>query len=74
MINVDHEMSIGKLTVRSVFQRDSLYITRRVFLGAGTQFMQQWSGINAILYYLPVVFASLGLDRNLSVILSCATL
>lgn len=69
--NVDHEMSMGKLTIKSVFQRDSLHTTRRVLLGAGTQFMQQWSGINAILYYLPVVFASLGLDRNLSVILSC---
>lgn len=33
--------------------------------------MQQWCGLNAILYYLPVVSASLGLDSNLSVILSC---
>lgn len=69
--NVDHEMSMGKLTIRGIFRRDSLHTTRRVLLGAGTQFMQQWSGINAILYYLPVVFASLGLDRNLSIILSC---
>lgn len=69
--NVDHAMSMRKLTIKSIFQRDSLHTTRRVLLGAGTQFMQQWSGINAILYYLPVVFASLGLDRNLSIILSC---
>lgn len=69
--SVEHEMSMGKLTIKSLLKRDSLHTTRRILLGAGTQFMQQWCGINAILYYLPVVFASLGLDRNLSVILSC---
>lgn len=69
--NVEHEMSMGKITISSLLKRDRLHTTRRILLGAGTQFMQQWCGINAILYYLPVVFASLGLDRNLSIILSC---
>lgn len=69
--NVDYERSVGKITVKSVFQRDTLHTTRRVLLGAGTQLMQQWTGINAILYYLPIVFASLGIDHNLSIILSC---
>ncbi|KAF9875672.1 hypothetical protein CkaCkLH20_06604 [Colletotrichum karsti] len=63
--NVAHEMSVGKVNFKSFFKRDSLHTTRRVLLGAGTQFMQQWSGVNAIVYYLPVVFASLGLSRNL---------
>lgn len=36
----------------------------------GTQFMQQWGGINAINYYLPVVFASLQVSRQMSLILS----
>ncbi|CAH0019642.1 unnamed protein product [Clonostachys rhizophaga] len=44
--------------------------TRQIILSAGTQLMQQWSGINALFYYLPVVFASLGVGRNLSLILS----
>ncbi|KAL2832606.1 hypothetical protein BDW59DRAFT_169427 [Aspergillus cavernicola] len=34
-------------------------------------FMEQWGGINAINYYLPVVFASLNVSRTLSLILSC---
>jgi MFS family permease len=32
--------------------------------------MQQWGGINVINYYLPVVFSSLGVSRNMSLILS----
>lgn len=68
--NVRHEMSMGKISVRSLFKKDDLHTLRRVILGAGTQLMQQWSGINALFYYLPVVFASLGVSRNLSLILS----
>lgn len=69
--NVLYEMSLGKISARSLLKKDTLHTTRRILLGAGTQLMQQWSGINCIVYYLPVVFASLGLSRNLSVILSC---
>ena len=69
--NVQHEMSMGKISLRNFFKRDRLHTARRVILGAGTQFMQQWSGINALFYYLPVVFASLGVSRNLSQLLSC---
>ncbi|KAI1212067.1 hexose carrier protein [Annulohypoxylon truncatum] len=68
--SVRHEMSLGKITVRSLFTNDSIQTTRRLILGAGTQLMQQWSGINAVLYYFPVVFASIGLSRNLSLILA----
>ncbi|CAG9990378.1 unnamed protein product [Clonostachys byssicola] len=68
--SVQHEMSMGKINIRSLLKSDSLQTTRRIILGAGTQLMQQWSGINALFYYLPVVFASLGVGRNLSLILS----
>ncbi|KAL3445139.1 general substrate transporter [Aspergillus insuetus] len=73
--SVQHEMSFGKISLRSLAHNDRLQTTRRMILGAGTQFMQQWSGINAVTYYLPVVFASLGIGRNLSLILAgCSSL
>lgn len=34
--SIEHELSMGKLTIKSVFQQDSLHTTRRVLLGAGT--------------------------------------
>lgn len=68
--SLEHEMEMGKITVKTLLGRDKLHTTRRILLGAGTQFMQQFGGINVIVYYLPVVFASLGISRNLSLILS----
>lgn len=68
--SLEHELELGKITIKSLLSHDKLHTTRRIILGAGTQFMQQFGGINAIVYYLPVVFASLGISRNLSLILS----
>ncbi|KAI9166327.1 hexose carrier [Paramyrothecium foliicola] len=56
--NIQHENSLGKPSFKSLLKKDDLHTLRRVILGAGTQLMQQWSGINALFYYLPVVFAS----------------
>jgi sugar porter (SP) family MFS transporter len=41
--------------------RNLLY---RVAVGTLTMFFQQWTGINAILYYAPSIFNSLGLTGN----------
>ncbi|KAF9533820.1 general substrate transporter [Crepidotus variabilis] len=41
--------------------RDLLY---RVAVGSLTMFFQQWTGINAILYYAPSIFKDLGLTGN----------
>lgn len=68
--NVRHEMEAPKFSIKLLTKNDSLQTTRRILLGAGTQLMQQWGGINVINYYLPVVFSSLGISRNLSLILS----
>ncbi|KAL8866042.1 MAG: hypothetical protein Q9198_009061 [Flavoplaca austrocitrina] len=68
--NNEHEMEVSKVSFKALLKNDRLQTTRRVILGAGTQFMQQWGGINVINYYLPVVFASLGVGRRLSLILS----
>jgi sugar porter (SP) family MFS transporter len=69
MNNLRHEAEMPKFRFKSLFKNDRLQTTRRMLLGAGTQFMQQFGGINIINYYLPVVFASLGVNRNLSLIL-----
>ncbi|KAG8733168.1 hypothetical protein FRC11_008230 [Ceratobasidium sp. 423] len=36
----------------------------RVAVGSLTMFFQQWTGINAVLYYAPSIFQSLGLSGN----------
>ncbi|PPQ64606.1 hypothetical protein CVT26_002004 [Gymnopilus dilepis] len=44
-----------------ITNRNLLY---RVAVGTLTMFFQQWTGINAILYYAPSIFGSLGLTGN----------
>lgn len=44
---------------RLLFTKSLLH---RLFLGASAQALQQWSGINAIIYYAPTIFASVGLS------------
>lgn len=39
-------------------------LLRRVAIGSLTTFFQQWTGVNAILYYTPAIFTSLGLVGN----------
>ncbi|KAF8825155.1 hypothetical protein HHX47_DHR7000327 [Lentinula edodes] len=37
---------------------------RRIMVGTLTMFFQQWTGVNAILYYAPSIFQNLGLTGN----------
>jgi sugar porter (SP) family MFS transporter len=43
---------------------------RRLAVGCGVCFFQQFSGINAFIYYAPTLFQSLGQDEEMSLILS----
>ncbi|KAI5276016.1 hexose carrier protein [Aureobasidium subglaciale] len=67
---LQHEAETSKGSWEDLVSKDRLHSRRRVLLGAGTQFMQQWGGINIINYYLPVVFGTLGLSRRMALILS----
>ncbi|UPK96511.1 hypothetical protein LCI18_007446 [Fusarium solani-melongenae] len=43
---------------------------RRTLVGAGIMFFQQFIGINALIYYSPTLFGTMGLDLNMQLIMS----
>ncbi|KAL9070653.1 MAG: hypothetical protein Q9161_004707 [Pseudevernia consocians] len=50
------------VAIGSLFK--SMAMFRRVIVATVTMFFQQWTGINAILYYAPTIFQNLGLSGN----------
>jgi len=71
-----HLKSIGRPHFSEIFSMGETQNLRRVFLGMMPLWMQQLSGINVPSYYLPYLLErSVGIDRNLSLILSgCAAI
>lgn len=47
-------------------------VMRRTLVGCGVAFFQQFSGVNAFIYYAPTLFASLGSSYEMSLILAGA--
>ncbi|KAL3296071.1 MFS monosaccharide transporter [Colletotrichum asianum] len=45
---------------------------RRTHVGVGIQAWQQWVGINALIYYSPTLFATMGLNYNMQLLMSGA--
>ncbi|RCH88311.1 hypothetical protein CU098_004910 [Rhizopus stolonifer] len=62
---LDREAKSGKWT--ELFQSGNLH---RLFIGVWLQIFQQWTGSNAINYYGPDIFRSIGLDSNETEILA----
>ncbi|KAI0506668.1 sugar transporter [Xylaria bambusicola] len=56
------------VAIKSLFQTKAMF--RRVVVATVTMFFQQWTGINAVLYYAPSIFMSLGLSDNTTSLLA----
>jgi sugar porter (SP) family MFS transporter len=56
------------VAIKSLFQSKSMF--RRCIVAGCTMFFQQWSGINAVLYYAPSIFKQLGQTDNTTSLLA----
>jgi sugar porter (SP) family MFS transporter len=56
------------VAIGALFKTKAMF--KRVIVATVTMFFQQWSGINAILYYAPSIFGQLGLTGNTTSLLA----
>lgn len=56
------------VAIGSLFKTRGMF--KRVIVATVTMFFQQWTGINAILYYAPTIFKQLGLSGNTTSLLA----
>ncbi|KAH6615805.1 general substrate transporter [Chaetomium sp. MPI-SDFR-AT-0129] len=56
------------VSIKKLFQTRAMF--KRVIVASVTMFFQQWTGINAVLYYAPFIFQGLGLDLNTTSLLA----
>ena len=56
------------VAIASLFKTMPMF--RRVIVATVTMFFQQWTGINAVLYYAPQIFGALGLSSNTTSLLA----
>lgn len=56
------------VAIKSLFQSRGMF--KRVVVATVTMFFQQWTGINAVLYYAPTIFGQLGLSSTTTKLLA----
>lgn len=56
------------VSIAKLFQTRSMF--KRVIVATVTMFFQQWTGINAVLYYAPSIFEQLGLSSTTTSLLA----
>ncbi|KAI2783913.1 general substrate transporter [Daldinia loculata] len=56
------------VAIKSLFQTKAMI--KRVVVATVTMFFQQWTGINAVLYYAPSIFTSLGMSNTTTSLLA----
>ncbi|KAH7379470.1 general substrate transporter [Pyrenochaeta sp. MPI-SDFR-AT-0127] len=56
------------VAIGALFKTKAMF--KRVIVATVTMFFQQWSGINAVLYYAPQIFSQLGLTGNTTSLLA----
>ena len=56
------------VAIGALFKTKAMF--KRVIVATVTMFFQQWSGINAVLYYAPSIFGQLGLTGNTTSLLA----
>ncbi|KAL3465588.1 general substrate transporter [Aspergillus heterothallicus] len=65
-----HEASIES-SWKAALMDGELQNLRRLVLSGAAGFMHQATGINVVVYYAPIIFQDIGLDSELSYIMSC---
>ncbi|KAI2627933.1 general substrate transporter [Hypomontagnella submonticulosa] len=56
------------VAIKSLFQTKAMF--KRVIVATVTMFFQQWTGINAVLYYAPTIFKQLGMTDTTTSLLA----